>query len=110
MKTKYISLLALIVLSFSYKAQNVVEDTRSVQVVADMHKQTLQITVPNQALITNLLVVVTDKNGELVFLDNKHRYKGDYKKNVNLAAYGKGEFIVQIDDGVQKTTRKIVMD
>jgi hypothetical protein len=57
--------------------------------------------------IYNLLVIVTDSLGQTVFLDNKYKFKGDYKHSIDFKEYKKGSYSVKIIADDEKVMKKI---
>lgn len=61
----------------------------------------IQVDVPSQGTIENLLVVISDSAGRTIFLDNRTRFVGTYKRAIDLSQSGKGPYTLCIakDDG-----------
>lgn len=46
----------------------------------------------SDSVIHDLLIVVTDKNGQTIFLDRQHKFKGTYKQEIDLNGSDKGSY------------------
>jgi hypothetical protein len=69
---------------------------REIDVRSDAAQQILDVRFSSENEIASLLVIVSDKRGETLFLDNQYRFKGEYKRVIDLKEYGKGEFFLKV--------------
>jgi hypothetical protein len=76
---------------------------------SDPGKSTCTITFNSLKEIQNMLVLVTDNKGNTVFLENKYRFTGEYKRVVDLKDFAKGEFEVKIINDEEQIKRTVTM-
>jgi hypothetical protein len=69
----------------------------------------LDIHFNSDAVIENLLVIVSDSTGQTVFLDNQYRFKGIYARSIDLSGSPKGEYSVKVIRDDDKINKKIRM-
>ncbi|HEX8515980.1 MAG TPA: hypothetical protein VF868_07255 [Bacteroidia bacterium] len=69
---------------------------KGVSILGNDALQKIDITLNSEKEISNLLVLVTDKDGQTIFLENLYRFKGDYKNSVDLKEVGKGQYSVKV--------------
>jgi len=63
----------------------------------------------NQNEKVKTLIKITDAQGKVVFKDNLGKFSGEYREEVDLKKYGAGTYIINIDQGGNATTEKIVV-
>lgn len=78
-----------------------------VKLESDPLNKKLNIAFSTEKEIHNLLVVITDSTGQTVFLDNRYRFKGNYKHSVDFKEYHKGWYLVQIIGDDEKINKKV---
>ncbi|MBA3665566.1 MAG: hypothetical protein H0W61_15370 [Bacteroidetes bacterium] len=61
----------------------------------------------SEDVISNLLVLVTDPDGNTTFLENKYKFTGNYSQLVDLSGSKKGEYFFTIICDEKKVIRKI---
>jgi len=83
--------------------------TTDVSIIANPDKQSIMIEVSQGNEIANLLVLVVDDTGHTVFVDDKTRFKGTYRHQVDLARTQKGEFDLKIVADKEEINKKVVM-
>jgi hypothetical protein len=97
---KHFTIIILITCSMHVRsaAQSIVQPTahKVVLVKSDAALQKIDIQFEAETEISNLLIIVSDKKGETVFLDNQYRFKGEYKRSIDMKEYGKGEFSLKV--------------
>lgn len=54
-------------------------------------------------------VQVMDVAGKVVFKENLGKFEGSYKKELNLKEFGAGTYVVEINQGDQRTTKKVIV-
>jgi hypothetical protein len=59
------------------------------------------------SIIYSLLVIVTNQEGNTVFLDARHRFAGVYDKVISVPKSSKGNFVLSIISDEEKISRKI---
>ena len=108
---KYSVFLLTVILSIALKsnAQTVSspKNIDDVEVVNDKLNNKMNIEFSANKEIYNLLVLITDSIGQTVFLDNRYRFKGDYKHSIDFKEYNRGQYLVQIIGDNQKINKKI---
>lgn len=107
MSLKNLLLIALIALAGSLASQTIVKQTTEVKSVPDKVKGKLDVEFRNDKQVDNLLVILTDSAGQTVFLENLYRYKGLYKKNIELPYQGKGFVTLHINKDEERIIRKL---
>ncbi|MES2567928.1 MAG: hypothetical protein V4565_13730 [Bacteroidota bacterium] len=73
----------------------------------DKVKGQLNVEFDNEKQVDNLLVILTDSTGKTVFLENLYRFKGFYKKNIDLPYKGRGNVSLHIIKDEEKIIKKI---
>jgi hypothetical protein len=101
----------ILFLSNSITAQHTPPPTKqtTVSIVSNPVKQTVNIEFIADKEISNLLVVLTDSKGNTLFLDNRYRFKGIYKKDLDLTQSGKGDYSLQIINDEEKINKTLTM-
>ncbi len=109
---KKLFLLLLIVILFialKSNAQTVSspKNIDEVEVVSDELNNKMNIEFSTEKEIYNLLVLITDSLGQTVFLDNRYRFKGDYKHSIDFKNYNKGPYSIKIIGDNEKIIKKV---
>jgi hypothetical protein len=78
-----------------------------VKVINDHLANKVDIEFSSDKEIYNLLVLITDSLGQTYFLDNRYRFKGNYKHSVDFKDYHKGVYSVKIIGDDDKIDKKI---
>lgn len=78
-----------------------------IKAIPDKVNGRLDIEFKNDKQVDNLLVLVTDSAGQTVFLENLYRYKGLYKKNIELPYGGRGFVTLHINKDEERIIRKL---
>lgn len=78
-----------------------------VKIVSDKVKGRLDVEFKNESQVDNLLVILTDSAGQTVFLENLYRFKGLYKKNIELPYKGKSFVTLHINKDEERIIRKL---
>jgi hypothetical protein len=100
---KYIFLLLLNVFILSANAQ---KKTGAIHVSTDAGK-VLALSLNTLAPSESLLIVVTDQNGETIFLDNKKHFSGFYEKKIDLGAACPGICTLRITNDDERYEYKV---
>jgi hypothetical protein len=56
----------------------------------------IEVKLPSFSDISNLLVVIANNEGKIMFLDNQYRIKGNYQVTINTEGYDKGKYILKV--------------
>lgn len=73
-------------------------------------KKTITINFSSEKQVDNLLVRIADPLGNTVFLDNRYRFRGEYKKTVELAQLPKGDYSVEVINDDEKFSKHVSYD
>lgn len=68
------------------------------------------ITFSSAAVIDNVLVLVHDPKGQTVFLENKNRFKGEYRKELDLQGLSPGDYTVQVYNDHEKMRSRVRLE
>lgn len=108
MKRIFASLAFLFALTAGVKAQAIGKTTLPPLPLAAGEPLHISFTEPNR--IDNLLVIVSDSTGRTIFLDNKYRFEGAYKHQLDLSRSGKGKYLLSIIKDREQTVRDIIVN
>jgi|GEM_PF-4039746 len=95
MRSLFILLLSLSAIAAAAQTQPKAAPAPQVR-VQEKAARTVSVEFRNEKEIDNLLIVISDKNGQTVFLENQYRFKGDYAKMIDLAETGAGAYTLKI--------------
>jgi len=102
--------LAFLFFPIRFNAQNSAKNLpTTVNVLTDANNNKVEIDFKNDREVQNLLVIITDSIGHTVFLQNLYRFKGPYKKSVDLKEAGKGRYTLMIIKDEEKIYKQINM-
>jgi hypothetical protein len=90
-------------------SQSISGKTANFVLESDAAKSTCTIAFTSLQEIQNMLVLVTDNKGNTVFLENKYRFTGTYRRIVDLKDFAKGEFEVKIINDEEQIKRIVTM-
>lgn len=99
MRTLYITILLVLLLSFSAEAQTAQRinlPLGDLKVNADSLARSFTIGFNAQNEVANLLVRVSNSSGETLFLDNQYWFTGSYSRVVKLLDQQPGLYILEI--------------
>ena len=63
----------------------------------------------NQTEKVKTRIEITDVTGKVVFKDNLGKFSGEYSKEIDLKQYGAGTYIINIEQGGDVRTEKVVV-
>jgi hypothetical protein len=94
--TTSILLFFLCLKPFCAEAQsnNTITSDNKIRVTATADNQKIHLQFKADTETGNLLVIVTDKTGETIFIDNHSHFKGEYERDIDLAETIKGEYSI----------------
>jgi hypothetical protein len=78
-----------------------------VKTIVNSSSQEVTIELNVQETTENLLILITDATGQTVFLENLHRFRGLYKKNVDLKGTKKGKYLLKVAKDDEKVIKNI---
>ncbi len=76
-------------------------------ILTDSNIGKIDLQFKNDNEVQNLLVFITDSAGHTVFLENLYRFKGLYKKTIDLKETGKGSYTLKVIKDEERINRKI---
>ncbi|MCD6020110.1 MAG: hypothetical protein K0S53_3231 [Bacteroidetes bacterium] len=97
----------LFFLAFNLKAQTGMKIPTDVKANPNSATGKLDVEFKNEKQVDNLLVIVTDSLGRTIFLENLYRFKGPYKKSIELSEGGKGSFSLQVIKDAERIHKKL---
>lgn len=102
---------ALLVLLVSGKsiAQNTGSSLKNLKILNDSLNPNVQISFDTQRQVDNLLLLIIDKSGNTIFLENKYRFKGSYNGNIDLSKNDKGNFTLIIISDEEKIKKNLTI-
>lgn len=112
MKHKYFLITCLLFLippSLIAQATAPAAAYKAVSVINNTALKKVNIQFESEKEIENLLVIVFDRRGETIFLDNQYRFKGKYDQSIDLKEYGKGEFSLKVVRDENMFQQKIII-
>ncbi|MCW3104196.1 MAG: hypothetical protein JWO09_2636 [Bacteroidetes bacterium] len=95
MRSLFILLLSLSALAAPAQTQAQRPSAAKIQ-VQEKAARKISLEFGSEKEIGNLLIVISDKDGQTVFLDNQYRFKGDYNKMIDLAETGAGAYTLKV--------------
>lgn len=101
------SILLLTGINLQAQAYKVIPS--NLKIINDSINSKIEIDFKTDWEIDNVLVFITDPNGNTVFLENKYRFTGKYTKNVDLVSAGKGDFLLTIICDDEEVKRKLII-
>lgn len=76
--------------------------TRNFSVCTGSKPMQCTISFSCAVIIDNVLVLVHDSRGQTVFLENKNRFRGEYRKELDLNGLSPGDYTVQVYNDNEK--------
>lgn len=105
---KISSIILFSFFAFNLNAQSVAKIPTVINAIPNSLNGKLEVDFDNDKQVDNLLVIVTDSLGNTIFLENLYRFKGSYKKSIELTNKGKGSFTLHISKDEEKINKKLV--
>ncbi len=108
---RHVWVIALLLFSLTGNSQTAkqLSKTQEVQLKADPSKKTILVSFIASQEIANMLVLVTDEKGNIIFLDNKYRFKGTYTHVISLKGEKGKTFEVQIKNDTDEIKKSLSM-
>jgi hypothetical protein len=72
------------------------KDATEIRIAKISGNKKVSIEFNNEKEIYNLLVLITDSTGRTVFLDNRYRFKGNYKNTVDFQGEKNGNYKLKV--------------
>lgn len=101
--------IILFLLAINLKAQTGMKIPTEIKAVPNSVTNKLDVEFQNEEQVDNLLVIVTDSSGQTIFLENLYRFKGAYKKSIELSEGGKGSFSLQVIKDAERIYKKLLV-
>jgi hypothetical protein len=84
-----------ILISQRYSAQTA-KESNDIRVTKGSGQKKIDIEFDNTKEIYNLLVLITDSTGRTIFLDNRYRFKGNYRHTVDMTGEKSGNYKLNV--------------
>jgi len=108
---KFLVLWLVVFIPQNISAQSSIKpsNTRKLAIGNNANEKKLSISFLADKIIDNVLVLVTDQKGRIIFLDNRYRFTGENKQAVDLRGAAPGDLQLQIINDQEHFNHKITM-
>jgi hypothetical protein len=81
-----------------------------VTLLIDENHRTVDLRFKATEEINDLLILVSNEQGETVFMDNKDHFKGEYKNTIDLNSFAKGEYSIKVKTDKNELNKEFVIE